>query len=100
MLVNGAPAVSELAPRSSRRARLRQLAQEGDRGASRALRLLDDPTAFLSMVQIGITLVGILTGAVSGAALGQHLATALADLGVGRPMADTVGVGAVVVLLT
>lgn len=100
MLVNGALAMSELALMSSRRARLRQRAQEGDRGAARALRLLDDPTAFLSTVQIGITLVGILTGAVSGAALGQHLATFLAELGVRRPMADTVGVGAMVVLLT
>lgn len=100
MLVNGVLAMSELALMSSRRVRLRQRAQAGDRGAQAALRLLEDPTAFLSTVQIGITLVGILTGAVSGAALGRHLATALADLGLADPMADTVGVGAMVVLLT
>lgn len=100
MLVNGALAMSELALMSSRRARLRQRAQGGDRGARAALRLLDDPTAFLSTVQIGITLVGILTGAVSGATLGQHLANLLAELGMARPAADTLGIGLTVVLLT
>lgn len=100
MLVNGALAMSELALMSSRRARLRQRAQGGDRGARAALRLLDDPTAFLSTVQIGITLVGILTGAVSGATLGQHLASLLAELGMARPAADTLGIGLTVVLLT
>ena len=70
MVVNGVLAMSELALMSSRRGRLEQLAQAGDRGARAALRLLDDPTAFLSTVQVGITLVGILAGALSGATLG------------------------------
>ena len=100
MLVNGALAMSELALMSSRRARLRQRAQGGDRGAGMALRLLDDPTAFLSTVQIGITLVGILTGAVSGATLGRHMANLLVELGMARPAADTLGIGITVVLLT
>ena len=81
MLVNGVLAMSELALMSSRRGRLEQLAQAGDRGAGAALRLLDDPTAFLSTVQVGITLVGILAGALSGATLGGHLASLLAELG-------------------
>ena len=63
-LLNGFFALSELAIVSSRRARLQQLARRGNRGAERALVLAEDPTAFLSTVQIGITLIGI--GAVVG----------------------------------
>ena len=100
MVVNGVLAMSELALMSSRRGRLEQLAQAGDRGARAALRLLDDPTAFLSTVQVGITLVGILAGALSGATLGRHLADMLAELGVARTTADTLGIGGVVVALT
>ena len=100
MVVNGVLAMSELALMSSRRGRLEQLAQAGDRGARAALRLLDDPTAFLSTVQVGITLVGILAGALSGATLGRHLADMLTELGVARTTADTLGIGGVVVALT
>jgi putative hemolysin len=100
MLVNGLLAMSELALMFSRRGRLEQLAQAGDRGARAALRLLDDPTAFLSTVQVGITLVGILAGAISGATLGGHLAAALAGLGIPRGTADLLGIGGVVVALT
>ena len=60
--VNGLFAMAELAVVSSRRTRLEQLAEEGSRGARAALRLLDDPTRFLSAVQIGITLIGVLAG--------------------------------------
>ena len=100
MLINGLLAMSELALMSSRRGRLEQLAKAGNRGARSALRLLDDPTAFLSTVQVGITLVGILAGALSGATLGRHLANLLADLGLARTTADTLGIGGVVVALT
>ena len=100
MLLNGVLAMSELALMSSRRVRLEQLAQSGNRGARAALRLLDDPTTFLSTVQVGITLVGILAGALSGATLGAHLANWLAGLGFARTTADTLGVGSVVILLT
>jgi putative hemolysin len=100
MLVNGVLAMSELALMSARRARLEQMAQAGSRGAAAALRLLDDPTAFLSTVQVGITLVGILAGALSGATLGIHLADFLAQLGLRRQTADTLGIGGVVLVLT
>ena len=100
MLVNGVLAMSELAVMSSRRSRLEQLAQAGNRGAAAALRLLDDPTAFLSTVQVGITLVGILAGALSGATLGIHLAGFLRELGVAAKTADTLGIGGVVIVLT
>ena len=100
MLLNGVLAMSELALMSSRRVRLEQMAQSGHRGARAALRLLDDPTAFLSTVQVGITLVGILAGALSGATLGAHLANWLVELGFARNTADTLGVGSVVIVLT
>jgi len=69
-LVNGLLAMSELAIISSRKSRLRYLADQGSAGARAALLLLDHPTRFLSTVQIGITLVGIVAGAFSGATLG------------------------------
>ena len=81
MLINGTLAMSELAMMSSRRGRLEQRAAEGDPGARAALRLLDDPTSLLSTVQVGITLVGILAGAFSGATLGAHLAGLLVATG-------------------
>ena len=100
MLLNGVLAMSELALMSSRRGRLEQMAQSGRRGARTALQLLDDPTAFLSTVQVGITLVGILAGALSGATLGIHLADFLVGQGLARKTADTLGIGGVVLALT
>jgi len=67
ILLNGLFAMSEIALVTARKARLQKLAEEGDTAAARAIRLGGDPTRFMSTVQIGITLVGVLTGAVSGA---------------------------------
>jgi putative hemolysin len=63
LLLNGVFAMSELAVMTSRRSRLQQKAAGGDAGAAAALKLADDPTRFLSTVQVGITLIGILAGA-------------------------------------
>lgn len=63
LLLNGVFAMSELAVMTSRRSRLQQKAGGGDAGAAAALKLADDPTRFLSTVQVGITLIGILAGA-------------------------------------
>jgi putative hemolysin len=73
ILLNGFFAMSELAVMSSRRARLEHLAVEKVGGARAALRLLEDPTRFLSTVQVGITLVGVFAGAYSGATLAGPL---------------------------
>jgi putative hemolysin len=100
ILLNGALAMSELAVVSSRPARLKPLAENGSAGAAAALRLADDPGRFLSTVQIGITLVGVLSGAFSGATLGARLSNWLAGQGVTQQWADWLGVGGVVVLLT
>ncbi|WP_083988745.1 hemolysin family protein [Devosia geojensis] len=99
-LVNGLLAMSELAVVSSRPARLRVLIDQGNKGAATAQRLADDPGKFLSSVQIGITLVGILSGAFSGATLGLRLTGWLASVGVPSGIADVAGVGVVVVLIT
>ena len=75
--LNGVFAMSELAIVSSREARLRAMAKSGSAGAKAALALAADPSRFLSTVQIGITLIGILAGAYSGASLGGPLAERL-----------------------
>lgn len=95
--VNGVLAMSELAIVSARPGRLKNMK---GRGASVALRLAEDPGRFLSTVQIGITLVGVLSGAFSGATLGARLARWLAEQGISLELANTLGVGGVVVLLT
>ena len=92
--------MSELAVVSARRARLQLRADRGSKGAARAIRLADDPGRFLSSVQIGITLVGILAGAFSGATLGARLSVRLEEAGAPGAVADIVGVGAVVVGIT
>jgi putative hemolysin len=99
-IINGVLAMSELAVVSSRPARLRSMAEAGSRGARAALTLADDPGRFLSTVQIGITLVGVLSGAFSGATLGARMATWLTSLGLRPELAETLGVGSVVVLIT
>jgi putative hemolysin len=99
-LVNGVLAMSELAIVSSRPARLRVMADNGSRGAAIAIRLAADPGKFLSSVQIGITLVGVLAGAFSGATLGVRLSAALVEAGMSRALAQTLGVGGVVMAIT
>lgn len=72
-LLNGVFATSELALASSRKARLNIMAQDGDKGAQAALKLLDNPTQFLSSVQVGITLIGMLNGIIGEAAFSGAL---------------------------
>ena len=100
VLLNGFLAMSELAIVSSRPARLEILVQKRVHGARRALVLASDHGKFLSTVQIGITLVGVLSGAFSGATLGQRLAAWFAELGLSQSAADILGVGLVVTLIT
>ena len=100
LALNGVLSMSELAIVSSREARLKAMAKAGSGGAKCALDLAAEPGRFLSTVQIGITLVGILTGAYSGASLGQPVAQRLALLGLDPETAQTVGFGAVIVVTT
>lgn len=100
ILLNGFLAMSELAVVSSRPARLRALESAGVRGAATAIRLAADPSKFLSTVQIGITLVGVLAGAFSGATLAERLAEWLIAEGVSESWADAVGLVLVVTFVT
>lgn len=99
-LINGLLAMSELAIVSARPARLRLLADRGSKGAAMAIKLASDPGRFLSSVQIGITLVGVLSGAFSGATLGARLSDALLAQGLSATVAVPLGVGSVVVAIT
>ena len=99
-VLNGVLAMSELAVVSSRPARLRVLSEQGNRGAGMAIKLAEDPGRFLSTVQIGITLVGVLSGAFSGATLGARFSSWLLTQGMPSNVADAVGVGTVVVAIT
>ena len=85
--------LSELAVVSARRPRLQAMAEAGRPGAHAALALSEDPGRFLSTVQIGITLVGILTGAYSGASLGGPLAVVLEGAGLSKDAAEPLGFG-------
>ncbi|MER8376416.1 hemolysin family protein [Mesorhizobium sp. M1406] len=98
--VNGLLSMSELAIVSSRPARLKAMIDRGINGAGRALELGSNPGKFLSSVQIGITLVGVLSGAFSGATLGERLARFLASTGIRETVADPLGVGIVVAVIT
>jgi putative hemolysin len=98
--INGVLSMSELAIVSSREARLKAMAKSGSRGAQTALDLASEPGRFLSTVQSGITLIGILAGAFSGARLGQPVAQRLALLGVEPDLAQNLGFGLVIVATT
>jgi putative hemolysin len=86
VMVNGLFAMSELAVVSARKARLKTLAEEGHRGAEVALDLAENPDRFLSTVQIGITLVGILVGTFSGATLAEALGSISTAFRASRPL--------------
>ena len=98
--LNGVFAMSELAIVSAREARLKAMAKAGRAGAQTALDLAADPGRFLSTVQIGITLIGILAGAYSGASLGGPVAQRLALIGVPPEYAQTAGFALVIVFTT
>jgi putative hemolysin len=98
--LNGVFAMSELAIVSAREARLKGLVKNGRKGAQTALDLAADPGRFLSTVQIGITLIGILAGAYSGASLGGPVGERLALLGLEPDTARSVGFGVVIALTT
>jgi putative hemolysin len=100
ILLNGLFSMSELAIVSARPARLRVAAEAGSSGAKTALALAADPGKFLSTVQIGITLVGIVAGAFSGSRLGGPVGQRLAMLGVPPDWADQAGFALVIVLTT
>lgn len=99
-LLNGVFAMSELALASSRKSRLAALAAEGDKGAQAALELLDNPTRFLSSVQVGITSIGMLNGIIGEAAFSDDLARWLQALGAPERAAGIAATALVVTVIT
>lgn len=100
ILLNGVFALSELSVVSARKPRLAVLAEQGRAGARAALRLAEEPGRFLSAVQIGITLIGILAGAFSGAALGARMSAILMGYGLAENVAEITGYVIVIGLIT
>jgi putative hemolysin len=99
-LLNGAFAMSELALASSRKARLAAMAEAGDKGSITALKLLENPTQFLSSVQVGITSIGMLNGIVGEAAFSDSLAVRLQGWGMAEGSASVTATAVVVVVIT
>ncbi|MDF3073255.1 MAG: corC [Alphaproteobacteria bacterium] len=100
ILLNGFLAMAELSVVSSRKAALQPLAQRGNKGAQVALELAAKPGHFLSAVQVGITLVGILAGAYGGATLSERLVPVLADIPLVASIAESLSVAIVVASIT
>jgi len=100
VVLNGLFAMAELAIVSSRRARLEAMAKGRRRGATTALGLAADPGRFLSTTQVGITLIAIVSGAYSGASLGEPVALRLARMGFEPDTARSIGYALVIGLTT
>lgn len=100
ILLNGILAMSEIAVVSSRKSRLQKLADDGAPGAKTALELSNEPSAFLSAIQVGITTVGILSGAIGENALADPLGEWLSAVPFLQPYARGLALSFVVVVLT
>ncbi len=100
IVLNNLLAMTEAAFLASRRARLQQLANEKKRGARQALALAEEPNRFLSVIQIGITLIDVMTGAIGGATLAEFVALKLHNWPALAPYADAIGLTLVVLTIT
>lgn len=100
IILNGVFVMSELAIASSRKARLQQRINEGDKRAETVLKLNQDPNMFLATVQIGITLISVLIGAVGGAKLSEPLGRLLLNVSWLAPYAESLSLSIVVIALT
>ena len=100
ILLNGLFAMSEIALVTARKARLQKLIDEGDSGAAAAVKLGEDPTRFLSTIQIGITSIGVLNGIVGESVLAAPLSAWLSSMGVPQPSGSYIATGLVVVMIT
>lgn len=100
ILLNSIFVLSEMSVASSRKARLQQRINDGDKGAKTALDLIQNPNLFLATVQLGITLVGVFVGAVGGATLAEPLAALLARIPQLAEFAESLALGIVVIAIT
>ncbi len=101
LLLNGIFSMSEMAVVSAKKARLQKLVNRGHKGAAEAIRLAESPNRFLSTIQIGITLVGVLSGAFGGATISEKIGNLLSENFVLTPeVAEGIGVGIIVAIIT
>jgi len=100
VVANGVFSMAEMAVVSSRKARLRQRAEDGSRGAAVALELAENPNDFLSTVQVGITMIGTLAGAFGGATIAEKLAVHLKQFPQIAPYADSASITIVVLIIS
>lgn len=100
VLANGVFSMAEISVVAARKVRLQQRAEEGDHRARAALELAQTPAQFLSTVQVGITLIGILAGAYGGATISEPLAVVIAEFPLLAPYAEVVALGIVVAGIT
>jgi putative hemolysin len=100
ILVNAILAMSEAALVASRKARLQNQAGEGNKSSALALKLIEDPNTFLSTIQIGITLIGVLAGAVGGATIAESLANSLQNIPYIGEYSTSIALGIVVISIT
>ena len=100
IIVNGIFALAEISLVSARKGRLKRRAEDGDSSAQKVLELQEEPNNFLSTVQIGISLIGILSGALGSATLSGYLANLFISLGVNENLSQQVGFGLVVLFTT
>ena len=100
ILLNGLLSMSEMALVSARKSRLETEAKKGNKSAKTALSLAEEPDQFLSTVQIGITLIGILTGLYSGESLSHHLAVLMDRIPELQPYSKTIAQAIIVILVT
>jgi putative hemolysin len=100
MVLNGIFSMSEMAVIFARKARLKHWAGEGDRGARKALELAENPQRFLSTIQVGITLIGILAGAFGGTTVARSLEAHLKEIPLLASYSNLLAVGTVVAVLT
>jgi putative hemolysin len=100
ILLNGALSLAEMAIVSSKKLRLQSLAENGNSGAKTAIALAENPSSFLASIQIGITLVAILTGVFGGATIADEIGKMVATVSWLVPYSEGIGLGIVVVVVT
>ncbi len=100
IILNGLFSMAEFALVSARKIRLQQMAERGEKGADTALSLSEDPNTFLSTIQVGITLVGILAGAFGGAAIAKEIEGSFTVIPILEPYAGIISLFVVVLIIT
>ena len=100
IMINGLFAMSEIAIVSSRRSRLEELLRKGNKNAKLVLKLSETPNRFLSIVQVGITLIAILIGVFSGGDFSHRLAKIFLDMGLAEPYTQKLSITLIVFVIT